>query len=445
MMKQTKISRRHFLRQNLAVAGAAIVAPTIIPASALGRNGAIAPSERITMGFIGVGHQGGGHLFGGAWTYVTGGYAGRKDVQMLAISDLYPKRREDACDRVNRNYEQVFGKGSYKSCEAYHDFRDLLARPDIDAVLICTPAHWHATMTIMAAAAGKDMYCEKPSACTLQESRAMRDAVKRYGRIFQAGTQQRSEYGGKYRMACEFVRSGRIGKLKEIYAYRDGGGIHWPDNLFGKGVPVPDGFDWDMYLGPAPWFPCDGKFGPHHFDIGELNWAQHHYDIVQWGANMDDTGPTDIFLIEMPDGVKKSSYKYANGVVVWGKPPEHENVDYGGGGAVCFVGSEGSITVGRELIASDPPEIVREPLHPDEVHLYHNTGHSNNFIECVRTRQRTICNEDVAHHSVNAVLLGGVVKQLGRATKWDPVAETFPGDDEANRLMTIAKRPFWNA
>src|SRR5208282_5275547 len=138
--------------------------------------------------------------------------------------------------------------------QAYLDFRDVLARPDIDAVLIATPPHWHATMSVMAARAGKDMYCEKPTAVNIQESQATLAAVRRYGRVYQAGTQQRSEYGAKFRMACEFVRSGRIGKLQSIYAYRDGGAIFWPGR-FGAGQPVPEDLDWDLFLGPMPWFP----------------------------------------------------------------------------------------------------------------------------------------------------------------------------------------------
>src|ERR1044071_2514810 len=203
--------RRRFLNRAATAIGSLLTAPVLVPASALGRNGTYAPSERITMGFIGVGTQGGGHLLGGAWTYVAGGDAGRKDVQVLAVCDIWRDRRERAMRRVNDHYAEVYGQGSYKSCEAYNDFREVLARPDIDAVLIATPAHCHATMAAMAAAAGKDIYCEKPTAVTIQESQAMLAAVRRYGRIYQAGTQQRSEYGGK------FEKSAHIGKLKPIY------------------------------------------------------------------------------------------------------------------------------------------------------------------------------------------------------------------------------------
>jgi len=435
MNKKTFIGRRNFLKQLGCAAGAAAF-PAIIPASALGRGGAIAPSERVTMGFIGVGHQGGGHLLGGAWTYVAGGYTGRKEVQVLAVCDVWRDRRENARQAVNAHYAEVYGKDNYQACEAYTDFRDVLARPDIDAVLIATPAHWHATMAVMAAAAGKDIYCEKPTATTIREALAVVSAVRRYGRIYQAGTQQRSEYGGYFRKACEFVRSGRIGTLKEVYAYRDGGGIFWPQR-FGSGQPVPKDLDWDLYLGPAPLIPYDKNTGPHRFDIGELNWGQHHYDVVQWATGSDETGPVEIFM----EG-DRSGYKYASGVVVYGKPYPGEPV--GGNGGACFVGTQGRIAVDRDALISDPPGIVSEPLHPSEVHLYHSGSHSGNFLECVRTRKRPICDVDIAYRAVSAVLLGGVAKQVNRTLKWDPDAVQFVNDDEANRLLSIAKRAPWH-
>lgn len=428
-------SRRQFLRQASALFGVAIAAPTLVPGSALGLQGIVPPSERIRMGFIGVGGQGGGHLLGGAWTYVAGGYAGRKDVQVMAVCDVWRDRRERAAQKVNENYAQVFGKGNYKACQAYTDFRQVLDRPDIDAVLIATPAHWHATMAIMAAEAGKDIYCEKPTAVTLRESQAMLAAVRRYGRVYQAGTQQRSEYGGKFRQACEFVRSGRIGTLKEIYAYRDGGGIFWP-NQFGPAQPIPPDLDWDLYLGPAPMLPYDGNTGAHRFDIGELNWGQHHYDIVQWAAGADETGPVEIFMED-----NRSAYRYANGVVVHGKPYPDEPI--GGEGGACFVGTRGRIAVDRNALVSYPPDIVREPLRPSEVHLYRSDSHSGNFLECVRTRKKAICDADIAHRAASALLLGGVAKQLQRTLRWDPQVERFTNDDEANRLMSIAKRAPW--
>jgi hypothetical protein len=435
MNPTSALTRRQFLRRTATACGAAL-APVIVPASALGRAGALSPNERITMGFIGVGTQGRGHLLGGAWTYVAGGYAGRKEVQVLAVCDVWRDRREGACQQVNAHYADVYGKGNYRSCEAYTDFRRVLERPDIDAVLIATPAHWHATMAAMAAAAGKDIYCEKPTAVTIRESQALLSTVRGYGRVFQAGTQQRSEYEGKFRRACEFVRSGRIGQLKEIYAYRDGGGIFWPKR-FGPAKPMPEGLDWDLYLGPAPWLPYDGLTGSHRFDIGELNWGQHHYDIIQWAADADATGPVELFV----EG-DRSGYKYASGVVVHGTGYPGEPV--GGEGGACFVGTHGRIAVDRSALLSDPPDAVRDPLRPDEVHLYRSDSHSGNFLECVRTRKQTICNAAVAHRAASALLLGGIAKQLLRPLKWDPQVEQFIGDDEANRMLSIAKRPPWH-
>jgi hypothetical protein len=199
---------------------------------------------------------------------------------------------------------------------------------------------------------------------------------------------------------------------------------------------MPAGFDWDLYLGPMPWLPYDGKTGPHRFDIGQLNWAQHHYDIVQWTADADNTGPVELFV----EG-DLSCYKYASGVTVYGKPYPDQPV--GANGGACFVGTNGKIAVDRDSLVSDPVGIVREPLHPNEVHLQRNNGHSENFLDCIRTRQRSICHEDVAHYSVNAVLLGGIVKQLKRPLRWNPQTELFVNDDEANRMLSFARRAPW--
>jgi len=436
MNKKSTISRRRMLGMGAGLIGTAVAAPAFVPATALGKNGARAPSERITMGFIGVGTQGGGHLLGGAWTYVTGGYTGRRDVQVLAVCDVWRERRENARRRVDQHYAETYGKGNYRACEAYVDFRNVLDRPDIDAVLIATPAHWHSTMAVMAAQAGKDIYCEKPTSVTVRDSQAVLAAVRRYARIFQAGTQQRSEYTGLFRRACEFVRSGRIGKLLEIYAYREGGGIAWP-RRFGPAMPIPEDLDWDLYLGPAPDLPYDGNTGAHRFDIGELNWGQHHYDIVQWAAGADETGPVELFLHE-----GRSAYRYASGVTVYGMPYPVESPGWDGG--AVFVGSEGRIAVDRSAMTAVPADIIREPLHPDETHLYRSESHSGNFLECVRTRKRPISDVDIAHRAASALLLSGVVKQLRRPLKWDPQREEFPGDEEANRMLSYAKRASWH-
>ena len=427
-----RVSRRKFLR---TTAFAGLVAPLVVPGSALGKNGMVAPSERITMGFIGVGGQGRGHLLGGAWTYLTGGYTGRKDVQVLGVCDVRRSRRDEATQRVNEHYANTYEKGHYTSCEPYIDFRDLLAREDLDAVLIATPIHWHALMSIMAARAGKDVYCEKPTALTIRESRVMADTVRRYGRIYQGGTQQRSEYDSKFRLACELIRSGRIGTLKHVYCYMGGAGVNWVKR-FGQGKPVPEGFDWDLHLGPAPWSPY-GTVGEnaHFFGTGSINWGQHHYDIAQWGIDADESGPIEIGL---EDNV--ITYHYANGVVLHGCPPSGEPWRQGG---AYFEGTDGKINVHRDYFEVDPPEIAQRPLKPDDAHLNKSNSHSGNFLECIRSRQRTICHAESTHRAISVMLLGGIAEVLKRPLKWDPKQEQFTNDAEANRMLTVAMRPPW--
>jgi predicted dehydrogenase len=431
-MNSSRITRRSLLKGAVAAA----VAPCVVSCSSLGLGETAAPSNRVTMGFIGVGTQGGGHLLGGAWTYLTGGYVARDDVQVLAVCDIVRPRREERAQRVNAYYAGKLGKGTYKAAEAYNDFRDVLARGDIDAVLIATPVHWHSLMSIMAAKAGKDVYCEKPVSLTIREGRAMADAVHRYGRVYQAGTQQRSCYGGKFRRACELVRSGRIGQLKSVYAMLGGGGFNPGPGPTGRSVPVPDGIDWDLFLGPAPWTPYPGGLDAHMFGWGSINWGQHHYDIVQWGIGSDDTGPLEI---GWEDG--RLAYRYANGVVVYGCPYPGEKV--GGSGGCTFVGTEGRIAVDREWLVSYPPKIVEQPLAPRDVHLYKSNDHSVNFLDCVRTRKRAICDVEVAHRAMSVLLLGGIAEQLKRPLKWDPVREQFVNDPDADRMLSVAQRPPW--
>lgn len=434
-ISKASISRRRFLRRSAIAITTTLAAPTIIPASALGRGGARAPSERITMGFIGVGGQGSGHLLGGAWTYVPGGYSARRDVQVLAVCDVWKDRRETAARRVNENYAEIFGTGKYQSCEAYRDYRDVLARADIDAVLIASPVHWHGVMAIQAAKAGKDIYCEKPTAITIRESQAIKAAVQRYGRVFQAGTQQRSEYGGKFRRACELVRNGAIGELKEVYACRPGGSFEW--KRYGPPRPVPAELDWDLALGPAPWQEYGGVAHAHMFcGIGDINWGPHHYDIIQWALDADRSGPVELFFEK-----DVLQYRYANGVVVHAQHFPGDST--GSSGGARFVGTEGWIAVDRENLIASNPAILKMPLDPNGPRLYRADSHSGNFLDCVRTRQQTICDVETAHRSISAVLLGGIALQLQRPLKWNPQTEQFIDDVEANRLLTTTFRTPW--
>jgi len=452
-------TRRDFLK-TAGAAAAGLAAPMFIPASTLGRDGATPPSERIGMGFIGLGGQGSGHLLGGAWTYVPGGYFAREDVQVLAVCDVRKERRENALQRCNQMYAQKLGQPSYNGVRAYNDFREVLARPDIDAVLIAVPYHWAALLATMAMRSGKDVYCEKPIAITIREGRMLVETSKRFGRVYQAGMQQRSEYGGRFRLACELVRNGRIGQLKEVYAFCQPGALVPTAWTSDQSQPVPEGFDWNMWLGPLPWRPYGGEAG-HTLSglfVGDVNWAPHHYDIIQWTVNPDVNAPFEVEfepgpaapagVAQPPGGAVghpqdgRAHYHYANGVVVHSQEYPGERV--GPDGGAVFVGTKGRIAVDRDSIVSYPTSILKEPLHPGDSRVYHANSHSGNFLECIRTRRLTICHPETAVYTMNAILAGGVALGLQRSVKWDPVRAEFLGDDDANRLLSYAARPPWH-
>ena len=354
-------------------------------------------------------------------------------MQVLAVCDVQRGRAAEAKTRVEKHYAEKFAAGSYQGCTAYNDIRDMLARDDIQAVLIAASYHAQGILATLAARAGKDVYCEKPTSVTVRAGRALVEAVRSHGCVYQAGTQQRSEYGGKFRRAVELVRGGRIGRLKRVYSYQGGGGLT-PPSAAGRGRPVPPDVNWEAYVGPLPWFPYDGNTGAHRFGWGDINWGQHHYDIVQWGIAADDTGPLEIRLEN-----KAPVFRYASGVEVYGCCPPGEAWDQGG---ACFVGSAGKITVHREKLVSDPPEILRESPGP-QGRVYVSNSHSGNFLECVRTRQRTISDVETAHRAASMLLLGGIAQHVGRTLRWDPVREEFIDAPDANRWLSMAARAPW--
>ncbi len=434
MADQTTVTRRAFLR----TATSTVALPYMVSSSVLGGQRRVSPSERIRMGFIGLGGQGSGHLVGGAWTYVPGGYIARDDVQVMAVCDVRRDRRERAHQRCNQIYAERTGQASYNGVRAYNDFREILSRSDIDAVLLALPYHWAAPMATMAMRSGKDVYCEKPIAITVREGRGLVEAARRYSRIYQAGMQQRSEYGGKFRITCDLVRNGRLGQLKEVYAYRPPGAFFPMAWTSDDSVPVPAGLDWDMWLGPLPWRPYGGHAGhalPGLF-VGDVNWSPHHYDIIQWTINPDPKAPIEV---EYDKG--NVHYHYANGVVVHSTGYPGEPI--GGEGGACFVGTEGRIAVDRSNLVSYPGRILKQPLGREDSRVYHASNHSGNFLDCIRTRRATICHPETAVYTMNAILVGGICLALKRAVKWDPLKGEFPGDEEANRLLSYSKRPPW--
>jgi len=414
------VSRRTFLKGASLFAGAAVLGPTIIPSSALGRDGSVAPSCRIGLGFIGQGGRGSG---------IAPGFLG-PDTQAIAVCDVWTNRAEAAKKRLGAVY-------------AYTDFRELLARDDIDAVVIATPEHWHVPIAVAAAKAGKDMYCEKSLGTTVAEGRICSDTIKRYGRIFQFGTMQRS--GHNFRHACELVRNGRIGKLHTITIHVPGGGAK---PLLPPSLP-PAELDFDMWLGPAPVIPYVGQAlddrwaGMPDYAPGFLStWGVHHVDIAHWGNDTELTGPVEVagkgeFLKSEFCNIAASwraECTYANGVKLL-----HNN----GGEGVLFEGTEGKVHVSRSSYETSPASLKTSVIRPDELHLYKSLNHAVNFLDCVRTRQQPICTVEAAHRSTTVSLICDIAMRLERRLKWDPVSEKFPGDDEANRMLSRAMRAPW--
>jgi predicted dehydrogenase len=417
------VSRRQFL----AASAGALAVPHLVSSRALGLDGQLAASERITLGCIGLGWKG----FTGCWGSLLQGFIADPTCQVLAVCDVDRGYRERAKAFVDASYS---GKG----CATYRDFRDLVARPDLDAVVIATPDHWHAVQTIWACRHGKDVYCEKPLSLTIREARAMVEAARRNGRVVQAGSQSRSM--GRMRSACEVVRSGRIGKVSEVHVGCGGPSIPCPL----PGERVPDGLDWDLWLGPAPWRPFHSQIHPVAFRAwsdysggGMTDWGAHHFDLAQWGLGKDHTGPVEIIP---PDGREHRwlTYKYADGVKMI-----HSSFDLGAG--VTFVGTEGKVWAIGVAAGTrfEPASLGRMRIRPEEVTITQNTGnqsHTQNFLECVRTRRSPNADVEVACRTVTVCHLGNIAYQLKRPLRWDPDREVFIVDEEANRFLDRARR-----
>ncbi len=421
------VTRRRFIK----TAAAALGFPTIIPASALGRDGAVAPSNRMTMGLIGVGGR-----MGGVW----GAFAGTGQVQGVAVCDVWAPNRE--------RYRKQLG---LQAADSYEDFRELLARDDIDTVAIASPDHWHVPMSIAAMKAGKDVYCEKPLSNTIGEGRALVDTATRYGTVFQHGTQLHS-YAG-VRRACELVRNGRIGPLKEIHIGSPPGratGYHAPQ-------AVPAGLNYDLWQGPAPEAPYtpasvfrNTGFPGWYFisDYSKAGWIAgygiHDLDIAQWGMGVERSGPVAIEGrgVYPKDGLfdtiltYRIEFTYANGIkIIMTDTGQNRH-------GVKFVGEEGWVFTRGQLEAQNKA-LLRETFGPNETHLYRSPDHARNFIDCVRTRGETITPAEVAHRATSTALLGGLACQLGRKLEWNPDAERFVNDDQANGLLRCSMRSPW--
>ncbi len=426
------ITRRTFLKAALAAAAA----PYVVPASILG---AAAPSNVLTMGCIGVGRQGYGNM-----------RAFLEHARILAVCDVDARRAANAKKTVETHYAARLGKDVYKGCDVHNDFRDLVARPDIDTCLICTPDHWHVIIAMAAAGAGKDVFVEKPLSLTIPEGRALSDAVRRYGRVLQVGSQQRSD--GRFRFACELVRNARIGKLHTVTVILDTDPGTTPQPV----MPVPDGLDYDFWLGPAPWAPYTEKRvhpqqdydRPGWLRISDYSggmmtgWGSHHNDIAQWGMDTERTGPVEIEgRAEFPKdglwdvhGKFRVEARYASGLRL---------IMHDGPDGIRFEGTDGWVCVNRARIDAQPKSLLKEPIGPGEVQLYRSNDHKGNFLECVRTRREPIADVEVGHRSASLCHLANIAMKIPRRLRWDPVAETFVDDAEANRMMVRGMRSPW--
>ena len=423
------ITRRGFVE---VMAAAAWAAPWIIPRSVFGGAERAAPSERITVGLIGVGKM--------ANDYHIPSILAAADAQALAVCDVDTTRRVHAKRRVEQRYGT---KAGYKGCADYNDFRDLLARKDIDAVVIASPEHWHAIPIIEACKAQKDVYCEKPLTLTILEAKRCIEAVRKHQRVFQTGSQQRSNVFGRFREAAEIVRSGRLGKIKTVHV-GVGGPSRWCDL---PGQPPEPGLDWNLWLGYAPVRPYNSVLSPrgvhNHFPAwrsyreyaggGHADMGAHHYDIAQWALGMDSSGPVEIIPPEDPKAQSGVKYVYANGVEMF----------HGGPGGCVFEGTGGKLHIDRGVLKSEPESIVKEPLGPNEVHLFRSPGHHRNWLDCIRSRQRPIADVEIGARTVTIVHLGNLAYWYHRKLRWDPQSWRFVGDDEANTWLDRPRRDPW--
>jgi len=420
-----RFGRRGFLKGAAAAGGGLLSAPAVITSTALGAAGRAPASERITMGVIG---------FGGRGRYDMGAFMQNRDVQMLAVCDVQAGRRRAAKAAVDKKY------GS-KDCKAYIDLRDLLARDDIDAVLIATGDNWHSPASILAAKAGKDIYSEKPLSVTIAESRAAAETMRRYGTVFQCGTQRRSI--GNFRFAVRLAHSGKLGRLHTLTAEKAPAFI----DVHRKALPPQpqpprDVMDWDMWLGPAPWRAYNAGYYSRRFWGGHLDfaggsiteWGSHTVDLCQWANKADATTPVE-YAPSGRDG-RDVVARYANGV----KLVIRRGLRFGTC-PVRFEGDEGWVETG---------DSGHVEVHPKSLMIerrfrggYPADDHIRNFLNCVKTRQEPVSNADVAHHSITACHAANICMLLGRPVKWDPAAEAFIGCEQADRMRSRAYRQPW--
>lgn len=445
-MKNHTISKHWTRRRFLAATVGATVAPYVVPASALGRDGQLPPSERITIGMFGVGNRGSSSLRA---------MQPLPDHQVVAIADCRRSRAVLAQQQVNDFYAQRLGKANFQGCDIYNDFRDVLVRDDIDAIWGCVPDHWHGVVYNRAIEAGKDLYGEKPISRWIADGIAVRDAVRRHGCVLQTGTQQRSD--PKFRHACELARNGYLGQVHTVYVGAPGG----------QSYPVetpcdpPAGFDYDMWTGPAPYFPFDKRrcewlamYMISHYCAGFItNWGVHHLDIAGWGCpeifekafTIEGTG-------QLPNEGMTDTWISWQTQLQWesGLKMDYTNSDNPNKQGCKFEGDEGWVHVNRSGIWAEPASLLNvqmgagdKPLHTSPAHADPYTAHTADFFRSVRTRQDPVSPVEHGHAASTLGNVADIALRLGRKLQWDPTQGQFVGDDTANSMLARAARSPW--
>lgn len=427
-MAQSAITRKAFLANSLK----ATLAFTIIPRFVMGGRGYTAPSDKLSVGFIGTGKQG---------RILLNGFS--KKAAVLAGADVHADKLALFKANASKLYAEAANQSSYKGFTAYADFREMLERKDIDAIVVATPDHWHAVNTIMAANAKKHVYCEKPLAHSVEEGRAMVNAVKRNKVVLQTGSMQRSN--ANFRTACELVRNGYLGEIKEVLVNVGIAGV----NCYLLPQTAPTSLNWDMWLGPALYRSFHPDLAPpveqdvypnwrqyKQFGGGYLSdWGAHMIDIAQWALNKDISGPVKFLP---PNGKEQPvlTMVYDNGIIM-----KHE--DFGRGYGVRFIGTKGTLDISRQYFDSKPESLAKAVIQPNEQKLYVSTDHQQNWIDSIKNNTAPICDVETGHRTSSVCCLANIAYWLNRPLTWDPEKERFKRDKEANLLLKAPLREPW--
>ena len=427
------VSRRRFL----AGAAGAVAVPWFVPGSVLGADGRTPANDRIRTGHIGIGGRGGGHV---------GAMLGTPSTQVMAVCDPILSKREAARQSANNRYADEIGQGSYKGCDATSDFREVVTRDDVDAVVIASPEFWHALQSVWAMRHGKDVYCEKAMTLTAYESQAVREAVRRHGRVFQLGTQQRSDRN--FRFAAELALNGYLGKVHTVKVAVPGG----RSLPVAEPAPVPPGIDYEMWLGPAPYAPYNNVkcsfnwYFIYDYCIGWIgSWGVHHIDSALWGAPIFHTRPITLegTAVFPTQGLANTSISWSVDITAEDGTRMLFSDDGRQPHGVRFEGDQGWVHVVRGGIRAEPASLLKLALKPGDVHLYESRSHHGNFLDCIRTRRDPVADVDAGFAATVTSIVADVATRLERKLTWDWTTERFTGDEIANGMLRRPMRSPW--